>query len=78
MPHYHHRSGKMDTNHQMERSLDHWFQTKFKECYIRPGIVARIPAFHPGGPGSIPGVGIFFCLVEPLSFEIVCMHFVLP
>ena len=23
------------------------------------GLVVRIPGFHPGGPGSIPGVGIF-------------------
>ena len=22
--------------------------------------MVRIPGFHPGGPGSIPGVGIFF------------------
>ena len=24
------------------------------------GLVVRIPGFHPGGPGSIPGVGTFF------------------
>ena len=23
------------------------------------GLVARIPGFHPGGSGSIPGMGIF-------------------
>ena len=23
------------------------------------GLVVRIPGFHPGGPGSIPGVGTF-------------------
>ena len=34
--------------------------------FIRPhpqlpcGLVARIPGFHPGGPGSIPGMGICF------------------
>ena len=29
---------------------------------IRCGLVVRIPGFHPGGPGSIPGIGkrIFF------------------
>jgi hypothetical protein len=27
---------------------------------IRYGLVARIPGFHPGGSGSIPGIGIFF------------------
>ena len=31
--------------------------------------VVRIPGFHPGGPGSIPGVGnSFFC---PVSISIV-------
>ena len=24
---------------------------------VPPGLMARIPGFHPGGPGSIPGVG---------------------
>ena len=24
------------------------------------GLVVRIPGFHPGGPGSIPGVGTFY------------------
>ena len=27
---------------------------------IRYGLVVRIPGSHPGGPGSIPGNGIFF------------------
>ena len=26
-------------------------------CSIPYGLVVRIPAFHAGGPGSIPGVG---------------------
>ena len=30
---------------------------------ILHGLTARIPGFHPGGPGSIPGVGEkLFCL----------------
>jgi hypothetical protein len=29
-------------------------------CNIRYGLVARIPGFHPGGSGSIPGIGNFF------------------
>ena len=28
--------------------------------HIRHGLVARISGSHPGGPGSIPGVGIIF------------------
>ena len=27
------------------------------------GLVVRIPGFHPGGPGSIPGVGTFAVIV---------------
>ena len=27
---------------------------------LRYGLVVRIPGSHPGGPGSIPGNGIFF------------------
>ncbi len=32
---------------------------KLLQC-IRRGLVVRISAFHAGGPGSIPGVGILF------------------
>ena len=34
--------------------------------YVPFGLVVRIPGFHPGGPGSIPGVGrpIFFLLLS--------------
>ena len=28
------------------------------------GLVVRIPGFHPGGPGSIPGVGTFNIFFE--------------
>ena len=33
------------------------------------GLVVRIPGFHPGGPGSIPGVGtlLFF---NPVKREV--------
>ena len=27
------------------------------------GLVVRIPGFHPGGPGSIPGLGASFWLI---------------
>ena len=27
------------------------------------GLVVRIPGFHPGGPGSIPGMGTFFFIL---------------
>ena len=30
---------------------DHFYQL------VPRGLMARIPGFHPGGPGSIPGVG---------------------
>ena len=29
---------------------------------IRCGLVVRIPGFHPGGPGSIPGIGTSFLI----------------
>ena len=31
------------------------------ECNISRGLMARILGPHPGGPGSIPGVGVLFC-----------------
>ena len=34
----------------------------YSEAQLLPvpyGLVVRIPGFHPGGPGSIPGVGTF-------------------
>ena len=37
---------------------------------IRRGLVVRISAFHAGGPGSIPGVGIHFFL--PVLFMSGC------
>ena len=33
------------------------------------GLVARIPGFHPGGPGSIPGMGRNFEEVEMTKFS---------
>ena len=35
-----------------------------EQCiHLLHGLVVRIPGFHPGGPGSIPGVGSFFALL---------------
>ncbi len=34
---------------------------------IRYGLVARIPGSHPGGSGSIPGIGILFCFITVTS-----------
>ena len=34
-------------------------RSRAKTCFPR-GLTARISGFHPGGPGSTPGVGIFF------------------
>ena len=30
------------------------------------GLAVRIPGFHPGGPGSTPGMGIRFLSVQAL------------
>ena len=35
-----------------------YYFMKLKIAAIRCGLVVRIPGFHPGGPGSIPGTGI--------------------
>ena len=34
-------------------------RSRAKTCFPR-GLTARISGFHPGGPGSTPGVGIYF------------------
>ena len=34
------------------------------EAGLPYGLVVRIPAFHAGGPGSIPGVGTCFFLLS--------------
>ncbi len=40
-----------------------------EEIVVVPfGLVVRIPGFHPGGPGSIPGVGVF--VVAKLFFPL--------
>ena len=30
------------------------------ELHVPDGLGVRIPGFHPGGPGSIPGLGVTF------------------
>ena len=32
---------------------------------VPDGLGVRIPGFHPGGPGSIPGLGALFFEIEP-------------
>ena len=43
-----------------------WACRYSKHVCIRCGLVVRIPGFHPGGPGSIPGTGtnFFLCLLH--------------
>ena len=40
-------------------------QRSVTEHCFRYGLVVRIPGSHPGGPGSIPGNGIFFSSTTP-------------
>ena len=43
--------------------LGHIIYLKLQNMYKIPfGLVVRIPGFHPGGPGSIPGMGSFYFL----------------
>ena len=37
------------------------------------GLVVRIPGFHPGGPGSIPGMGIYFSFTITIAFFEECL-----
>ena len=40
------------------------------DVYFPFGLVVRIPGFHPGGPGSIPGVGMrLFFFFGGTSFD---------
>ena len=34
--------------------------SRTKKWVIPYGLAVRIPGFHPGGPGSTPGMGTFF------------------
>jgi hypothetical protein len=52
----------------LDRSLKQ--KSEFSEIFceiplheVRHSLVVRIPGSHPGGPGSIPGVGILFILL---------------
>ena len=44
-----------------------WYDACGLVCYIPYCLVVRISGFHPEGPGSIPGMGIFFSM-KFLSF----------
>ena len=43
--------------HQLHQLLYYLWRTGLSIRSIRYGLVVRIPGSHPGGPGSIPGVG---------------------
>ena len=36
----------------------------FLDRQVPDGLGVRIPGFHPGGPGSIPGLGVLFDELE--------------
>ena len=38
------------------------------------GLAVRIPGFHPGGPGSIPGMGIHFLSVQTLQMLFLSLY----
>ena len=39
-----------------------YIQYRMYSLQVPDGLGVRIPGFHPGGPGSIPGLGAFFCI----------------
>ena len=59
---HHFRESHADVlNYSCQRST---FDATMSRTRLIPyGLVVRIPAFHAGGPGSIPGVGASFCWV---------------
>ena len=54
---------------QSSQRLPIWpFQPSVRNFVSIPrGLMARIPGFHPGGPGSIPGVGVFIFYILQLK-----------
>ena len=50
-----------------------------KQVSIRCGLVVRIPGFHPGGPGSIPGTGTVIFVIVKTQHEnsVSIFHFLL-
>ena len=44
------------------------FYVSFRE--IPYGLAVRIPGFHPGGPGSTPGMGIHFLSVQTMFLSV--------
>ena len=48
------------------------------EAGLPYGLVVRIPAFHAGGPGSIPGVGTELLVLFTLTPEIIISQHVAP
>ena len=38
------------------------------------GLAVRIPGFHPGGPGSTPGIGIHFLSAQTLQVFLFFIH----
>ena len=48
------------TNFGLRSMLDHLLLKGPIYQIVPRGLMARIPGFHPGGPGSIPGVGVHF------------------
>ena len=41
---------------------------------VPDGLGVRIPGFHPGGPGSIPGLGVFLLDYIPFNYRWVLVY----
>ena len=51
-------AGKVDKNKAMHNPQ------------VPDGLGVRIPGFHPGGPGSIPGLGVLLFLPKPAGHQV--------
>ena len=57
------KSTRNTCNLQHTNKRQYLLYLTFNITWIRCGLVVRIPGFHPGGPGSIPGTGIIVLIM---------------
>ena len=43
---------------------------RFPSPVVPYGLAVRIPGFHPGGPGSTPGMGMLLCRLSPSKINL--------
>ena len=61
----------INTSKTIQIELGHFwiYGSKSVPQSIPDGLGVRIPGFHPGGPGSIPGLGDFFVSLCKIAYS---------